>query len=419
MKNSDAQLNFDDIFGSSDLIEEDPITVRKTVDSPDKPANDKLLSNPREIHPEFTVSGALDLFNQMFATATPTIRIVGEVANFKINQGKWVFFDLKDADASLGCFMSAWQLRVPVENGMQVKITATPKLTKWGKFSLTVTHIQPVGEGAILRAFELLRAKLDREGLFEPARKRALPEIPQHIAVISSTDAAGYHDFIKIINARFSGLQIDVAHVQVQGDAAADQIRGALQYFNLRANLPEVIVILRGGGSRDDLIAFDDEPLVREIAASRVPVLTGIGHEIDTTLADLAADQRASTPSNAAEILVPDRREIIDKIRYEQRHLLDHITFQLEQNLQTVQDQRAKMADQLDQIFQRDVTRFQNLRSVLNQLNPAKILARGYAIVRDERGLVVRDQVKIGDQLIIENAYNLIETEVTNVREKN
>src|SRR5690606_7756374 len=123
-----------------------------------------------------------------------------------------------------------------------------------------------------------------------------LPEMPQHIAVISSTQAAGYADFIKIVNDRWGGLQIDVAHVKVQGDEAADQIIRALRYFNAKEILPEVIVIIRGGGSLDDLSAFNDELLVREIASSRIPTLVGVGHETDTTLSDLAADVRAATP---------------------------------------------------------------------------------------------------------------------------
>ena len=171
--------------------------------------------------------------------------------------------------------------------------------------------IKPVGEGSIKKSFELLKKKLTAEGLFDEARKRPLPWLPQHIGVISSVDAAGYRDFIKIISSRMGGLTIDVISTQVQGAAAADQIITAIKQFNEMANPPEVLAILRGGGSRDDLAVFDDEKLVRAVAASRIPTITGVGHEIDTTLIDLVADKRASTPSNAAELLVPDRRELI------------------------------------------------------------------------------------------------------------
>ena len=150
---------------------------------------------------QLSVSDFIALTNQTLEYAYPTVVIEGEVASFKINQGKYVFFDLKDSEASVGCFMMAFQLRMPVEDGMKVIITASPKLTRVGKFSLTVRSIRPSGEGALKKSFELLRAKLATEGLFTPERKRLLPSAPQHIAVVSSTQAAGYADFIKILNA--------------------------------------------------------------------------------------------------------------------------------------------------------------------------------------------------------------------------
>ncbi len=261
--------------------------------------------------PEFTVSQAIAVFNQILETATPNIIVTGEVANYKVNQGKWVFFDLKDETGILSCFMPVWQLRVAIQDGMKVKARARPNVTKWGRFSLTVLAIQPIGEGSIKKSFELLKAKLSKEGLFDQSRKRPLPTLPRHIGVISSVDAAGYKDFIKIITARMGGMTIDVISTQVQGAVAADQIIAAVRQFNELSDPPEVLAILRGGGSRDDLAVFDDEKLARTVAASRIPTITGVGHEIDTTLIDLVADKRASTPSNAAEILVPDRRELI------------------------------------------------------------------------------------------------------------
>jgi exodeoxyribonuclease VII large subunit len=261
------------------------------------------------------VSDFIALTNQTLEFAYPSVEVEGEVASFKVNQGKFVFFDLKDQAGSVGCFMTLWQLRTPIEDGMKVVVVATPKLTPWGKFSLTVRAVRPSGEGNLKKSFELLKAKLDKEGLFSPARKRALPALVQHVAVISSTQAAGYADFIKILNDRWGGLEVEVAHVQVQGATAPDQIIRALQYFNMREELPQVVVIVRGGGSADDLSAFNDEQLVREIAASRIPTLVGVGHEIDMSLADMVADVRAATPSNAAQILTPDRNEIVRTVR--------------------------------------------------------------------------------------------------------
>ncbi|MBR3052387.1 exodeoxyribonuclease VII large subunit [Candidatus Saccharibacteria bacterium] len=246
--------------------------------------------------------------NQTLEYAYSSVLITGEVASYKVNQGKWVFFDLKDEETSISCFMPLWSLRVPLEDGMKVVARGVPKLTKWGKFSLTVNAIKPVGEGSLKRAYEMLKKKLAAEGLFDPAKKRSLPADLTRLGVISSTGAAGYADFIKIINARWGGMRVQVAHTQVQGMDAPEQMIRALKYFNERSEV-QVIAMLRGGGSADDLSCFNDEALVREIAASRIPVITGIGHEVDESLADLAADVRASTPSNAAEMLTKDRNE--------------------------------------------------------------------------------------------------------------
>jgi len=331
-----------------------------------------------------TVSDFIAIMNQTMEYTFPVVEVEGEVASFKVNQGKFVFFDLKDAGGSVGCFMMLFSLRVPIEDGMKVIVTATPKLTQWGKFSLTVRAIRPSGEGSIKKSFELLRAKLDAEGLFAPERKRPLPAIPQRIAVISSTQAAGYADFVKILNDRWGGLRVDVAHVTVQGADAPDQIIRALDYLNGREELPEVIVIIRGGGSADDLSAFNDEKLVRAIATSRVPTLTGIGHEIDTSLSDLAADVQAATPSNAAQLVVPDRREIIAAVRAKTASLLPHVQHAIDQTRQRVDGLVELAFDKTSRQFEQQTERLVRIRELLKELNPQRVLERGYAFVRGE-----------------------------------
>lgn len=367
--------------------------------------------------PEFTVSQAVAVLNQVLATALPYIDIVGEVANYKVNQGKWVFFDLKGKDCILNCFMSIYNLRVALEDGMKVKVRARPSLTKWGRFSMTVQLIKPVGEGSIKKSFEILKKKLTAEGLFDQRRKRLLPKLPQHIGVISSVQAAGYADFIKILGARMSGLTIDVISVQVQGDVAADQIISAIHQMNELPDPPEVLAILRGGGSRDDLAVFDDEKLVRAIVASRIPTITGIGHEIDTTLADLASDLRASTPSNAAELLVPDRRELLAATTDKLYGMVQTLELQ-------TKNQRNEMMRTLDRISQltdrclRDSkAHFAATASALNAYNPRAALKRGYALVWVGEHILKATPAN-GDRLTIETATNLIETEVRNVRAK-
>lgn len=353
---------------------------------------------------QFSVSDFIALTNQTLEYAYPSVDIEGEVSSFKVNQGKFVFFDLKDAGASVGCFMMLFQLRVPIEDGMKVIVTASPKLTQWGKFSLTVRSIRPSGEGSLKKSFELLKAKLDKEGLFAPERKRSLPRIPKHVAVISSTGAAGYADFIKILGDRWGGVKVDVAHVQVQGADAPDQMIRALKYFNEREVLPEVIVMIRGGGSADDLAAFNDELLVREIAASRIPTLVGVGHETDSSLADLVADVQAATPSNAAQLLVPDRNEIIRSVHYQVRTLLPKVE-------QGIVAQQLFLREVLDTALRTTTNRLEaqderlrTLRTILQQLDPQTVLQRGYALLRGTQA--------VGEVIEIETATAIMKARV-------
>jgi exodeoxyribonuclease VII large subunit len=357
-----------------------------------------------------SVSDFVALTNQTLEYAYPSVAIEGEVAEYKLSQGKWVFFKLKDDEASIDCFMPAWQVRVPIEEGMRVIVQGSPKLTKWGRFSVTVKAIRPSGEGSIRKSFELLKAKLEAEGLFAPERKRTLPTAPEHVAVISSTEAAGYADFMKIVNDRWGGLKLEVAHVQVQGETAPDQIIKALNYFNERETLPEVIVIIRGGGSADDLAAFNDEQLVRAIASSRAPTLVGVGHEVDVTLADYAADVRAATPSNAAQLLVPDKEEVLRGVRNQVTGLLPVMQRAIEQTQREISERLSgalqMMGRQIETVSQLLTARQQ----VLAQLNPETVLARGYALVRGEQSP--------GSMIEIETAKVIVRAEVKDVRKK-
>jgi exodeoxyribonuclease VII large subunit len=361
-------------------------------------------------NPIFSVSDFVAVFNQTLEYAYPSVEIEGEVASFKVNQGKFVFFDIKDKDSSIGCFMTVWQMRTPIEDGMKIIVTAVPKLTQWGKFSLTVKTFRPSGEGALKKSFEILKAKLAAEGLFAPERKRQLPRIPEHIAVISSIQAAGYADFVKILNDRWGGIQVDVAHVQVQGETSADQIIRAINYFNQQELLPEVIVIIRGGGSADDLSTFNDEPLARAIATSRIPTLVGVGHEIDESLADMVADVRASTPSNAAQILVPDRGEIIRSVHAQVGSLLPRILQIIDQQKLSIELVLSDAADSIEKIVDDNIWRLQSMKNILAQLNPQTILNRGYALLRGSR--------QIGAMVEIETSQAILEAEVKNVINK-
>ena len=358
--------------------------------------------------PTLSVSDFVALVNQTLEFAYPVVQIEGEVMSFKVNQGKYVFFDLKDSGGSVGCFMTVWQLRMPIQDGMKVIVRATAKLTQWGKFSLTVQSIKPSGAGSLKKSYDLLKERLATEGLFAPERKRALPYMPDRIAVISSVQAAGYVDFITILNERWGGLRVDVAHTQVQGMGAADQIIRAIRYFNGQADVPQVLVIVRGGGSADDLSCFNDELLVREIAASRIPTVVGVGHEVDETLADFAADVRAATPSNAAHIIVPDRREVMAQA--------GRSTEKIGQKMQLVASELERQAhDTLGRVlqaFERQVEQADSTRrqaaGLLQAYDPNAVLARGYAIVRGA--------LMAGEQISITTYNNEITAEVLNVK---
>lgn len=360
--------------------------------------------------PIFQVSDFLAALNQTLEFAYPIVEVEGEVSSFKVNQGKWVFFDLKDAGGSVNCFMSLYSLRVPVEDGMKVIVRATPKVTAWGKFSLTIQSIRPSGEGSLKKSFDLLKAKLEKEGLFAPERKRSLPEIPAHIAVISSTQAAGYADFVKILNERWGGLKVDVAHVQVQGTVAPDQIIRAINYFGEEEVLPEVLVIIRGGGSADDLAAFNDEPLVRAIAGSRIPTIVGVGHEVDVTLADMVADVRAATPSNAAQIVVPDKREMVAALH----HLMSRVLLRMDTCIDELgADTRQMLVGALSEMSGRiEMMQGQVATQlmVLGAFDPRAVLERGYAIVR---GTVTK-----GSEIMIEQKQQIIRAEVLDVEKR-
>lgn len=367
-----------------------------------------------------TVSECIALVNQTFDYAYPTIAVEGEVASFKVNHSNYVFFDLKDSEGTLNCFMTVYQLRVPLEDGMKVRVIASPRLTKWGKFSLTVRAVVPTGEGSLKRAYGLLREKLDKEGLFAADRKRALPRMPESIGLISSRQAAGYADFTKIVAVRWPLARLEVRHCRVQGAEAADDIIEALKQLNEMARPPEVIAIVRGGGSADDLACFNDEFLVRAITASRVPVIAGIGHETDETLASLAADAIASTPSNAAELLTPDIVVLRQRLTERRSGLGERLRGIVREQLQYVTHQRDSLKAKTMRVLETSKEYIISSRLLLRQLDPQTVLRRGYSVVRTD-GKILRDgrDLKAGDVLLIETAKAIIESEVRNASEKN
>ena len=361
------------------------------------------------------------VLNQTLSFAYPEVVVEGEVSGFKVSQGKWVFFDLKDSESVVGCFITTYQLKTELEDGMLIRVKAAPQLTKWGKFSLTVREVELAGEGSVKRAFDLLKAKFEKEGLFAPDRKRPLPEFPQKVMLITSAQAAAFNDFVTIINDRWSGIDIDHIQVQVQGASAPAQIVEAINYTNSVADQYDALVIIRGGGSAEDLQAFNDEAVVRAVFASEVPSIVAIGHEDDVSLAELVADVRAATPTDAARRLVPDRAEILTRVA----GLASSMLSSLENNVSISRAQlegfyhsieirfnnlRYNLADvfsrsctAIETVVHNSVSRLESSKKLLSSLDPRAILSRGYSITRIN-GKVIKspDQYSSGDTIVIQ-----------------
>lgn len=356
----------------------------------------------------FGVSDFVMAMNQVMEYALPSVIIVGELSSFRVSKGKWLYFDLKDDDSSVRCFGTVFMLPGPLEDGMMVEIRGVPHLHERFGFSVNVQTIRPVGEGSLRKAAQLLEAKLAAEGLFDADRKRPLQYPPQRIGLVTSRESAAYADFIKVIGARWGGLEIRLADVQVQGERAPAQIVSAVRWFNASATddagmawSPDVLVLIRGGGSADDLAAFSAEPVVRAVAASRVPTLVAIGHETDVSLAELAADQRASTPSNAAELLVPDRREALMQLESLKQQLADEWYERIDDERQALLGLEGDGYDAVKRLLGRELVVLLGDRQLAAALDPAVALARGFAIVRGPDGKVVRRVGQVSEDDIV------------------
>jgi exodeoxyribonuclease VII large subunit len=347
-----------------------------------------------------SVSQFLAYVNDTFkAIWDPTlVAVEGEVSGFRISQGQWVNFDVKDKEALVSVFMVLRNLALPIQDGMRVRLFGYPRIyPKYGKFSFNADRVELVGEGTLRKALAFLREKLDKEGLFDPSRKRSLPRFPQRIALIASRDSAAYGDFVRIVNERWGGVQIDLYHVVVQGPDAPASIIRAIQATQDEPY--DVLVLTRGGGSFEELMAFNDEALVRAIYASRIPTLVAIGHERDLSLAEEAADVRGSTPTDCARRLVPDRHDILYQISQSQEAIAEKLSSlisdwhrEIDDRLTSTDHWLTRMRDRSDALFR-----------LFASYDPKSVVRRGYAIVRDQKGRVrvSTEDLASGDQLNI------------------
>ena len=344
------------------------------------------------------------------------IYIRGEISNYKVYPSGHHYFTLKDAEGALRAVMfkgAAMKLRFRPENGMKViahgRISVFPRD---GAYQLYCTEMTPDGVGDLYVAFEQLKAKLQAEGLFDPMHKKPLPMYPQRIAIITSSAGAAVHDMIRILKRRYPIAKVLLLPVRVQGVEAPPEIVGAIRYAN-RHKLADVIITGRGGGSIEDLWAFNDERVARAIFDSEIPVISAVGHEPDVTISDFVADARASTPSNAAEIAVPDMAELKKSIaaakermlRAEERKiagLSDAVTVLsqkrvLREPMAFIQDKRMlldfaqnKLSSSAERILGQSREKFGRLAASLDALSPLKVLGRGYAVARKENGEILK-----------------------------
>jgi exodeoxyribonuclease VII large subunit len=349
-----------------------------------------LLYGDRKV---YTVSA----FNRGVASwvaRLPSIWVEGEVTEFRRQQG-WqsVFFTLKDpTDGScLPVSMPRGRfdgLRLDLADGMSVHVFGRPELYEArGVFQLRALSIEPLGLGAILVGLERLKRRLAAEGLFSPERKRPLPVLPRRIGVLTGNEAAAKRDFVTAVQSRFPAVNVLVAQTYVQGQAAPAAIAGTLKAL---AREPEVdvIVLTRGGGSFEDLLPFSDERVVRAVAECDVPVVSAVGHEQDTPLCDHAADVRASTPTAAARLVVPDERELRERLDAARATLARGAASTLERARSSLARDRERLDRSPALLVERKRAGLEALAGRLQTLSPQKTLARGYAIVRTDNGIV-------------------------------
>ena len=351
----------------------------------------------------------------------------GELSNYKIYPSGHHYFTLKDSESSLKCVMfksSAVKLRFRPESGMGVTVYGRVSVyPRDGAYQLYCTQIMPEGTGDLQVAFEQLKAKLDAEGLFDPGHKKPLPRFPGRIAIITSSAGAAVHDMIRILGKRWPMAKLLLLPVRVQGQEAPAEIAGAIRYAN-EFDVADLIITGRGGGSIEDLWAFNDERVARAIYASRLPVISAVGHEPDVTISDYVADRRASTPSNAAEIAVPDCREIsellaayelrasqgvrkkVDALRerldfYASRRVMTAPTAALDMRRLELDRLRERLIAAQEQKNSQSRQRFVRLTASLEAMSPLRVLTRGYAIASDSDGACVRSvsQLQKGDRI--------------------
>lgn len=373
------------------------------------------------------------------------VAVRGEISNYKMYPSGHHYFTLKDESSTLRCVLfkgNAGRLRFRPENGMKViaigKVSVYPRD---GAYQLYCTSMTTDGVGDLHAAFEQLKKKLEAQGLFDPSHKKKLPRYPGTIGIITSAAGAAVHDMLRILRKRYPLSHVRLLPVRVQGSEAPEEIAAAIQYAN-HYQLADLLIVGRGGGSIEDLWAFNDERVAYAIYRSEIPVISAVGHEPDVTISDYVADLRAATPSNAAELAVPDQnalRQNLDavsdamayafnrQIKMARQHLqvlsassvLQSPTSYLEQKRQGVELLKNRLLSAQNQNLMTDKQRYIAIVSKLDAMSPLKVLTRGYSMAQSERGVVIRSvsQISIGERIRIRVSDGSISATVMNKEE--
>ena len=396
---------------------------------------------PPSLPVPLSVSALTHQIRTRIETEFETVWVVGQVSNLTYHRSGHVYFTLKDEGAQLPAVVwktSVSKIKFKLKDGMEIicrgRLTVFPPQ---GKYQMVVSEVQPKGIGMLELAFQQLREKLAAEGLFLPARKKPLPGVIRQAAVITSPTGAAVKDFLQILSRRTKLIDVLIVPVKVQGDGAAEEIAEALQKVNRLSGI-DCIVITRGGGSMEDLWAFNEEVLVRAVAASAIPVVSGVGHEIDVTLCDFAADIRAATPSEAAEKISREdtdrRRELLqinrrlddlmdqklrrawEKLKYIVQHHVFRLPEQMIENRRYRLDLYEERLDRLmDHRLRSSAERLGRAAASLEALSPLSILSRGYTLTETAEGQRIQSasEVHIGDVLRTRFADGIVESRCT------
>ncbi len=347
--------------------------------------------------------------------------VQGEIATLARPASGHIYFTLKDATSTLKCVVwksAAMRMQIPLQSGAQIEAHGAIGIyEQGGQYQLYVDAVRMTGEGALYQEYLRLKAKLESEGVFDPARKRALPKIPKALGIVTSSSGAALQDILNVLRRRFPLVEVVLAHCSVQGESAPAEIVSAIKGLNAQAAV-DVILVARGGGSMEDLWAFNDENVVRAIAASAIPVITGIGHEIDFTLSDFAADLRAPTPTAAAELAVPDREElrgimqgVINQLIYsaqaafqetrvgltQAQHRIEKASpvYRIRNDRQRLDDLGARLETGVTNAFRYRRSEQEGMGKRLAALSPFAVLQRGYAIITNAAGGVVASVTQV------------------------